>query len=104
MGYLTKDLAKQMLDDLARVMVPRMPYLITMCVHAKDANCKCRKPEPGMINAIMGYHKMPKSRSIFIGDMDTDEMAAKNAGVEFAWIWDFCNVTRETWRENVGYL
>jgi len=101
-GYLTREVAKDMLDTLAHVMAPRVPHTIAMCVHASEANCACRKPMPGMLLSIMKYHNMPKSRTLFIGDMDTDEMAAKNAGIEFAWIWDFCNLTRDEWRAIVG--
>jgi D-glycero-D-manno-heptose 1,7-bisphosphate phosphatase len=103
-GYLTKEMAKEMLDTLAHVMVPRMPHLIAMCPHPSDGDCECRKPKPGMLNALMAYHKTPPARTMFVGDMDTDKMAANSAGIEFAWIWDFCGVTREAWQEHVGYL
>lgn len=103
-GHVTKELAKSMLDDLARVMVPRQPYLVAMCVHDPKGDCTCRKPKPGMLNVIRQYHRIPATRTLFVGDMETDEMAAKNAGVAFQYVWDFCNVTREAWREHVGYL
>lgn len=103
-GHVTKELAKEMLTTLANVMVPRQPHTIAMCTHDPKGNCTCRKPKPGMLNSIMAYHKMPARCTLFVGDMITDEMAAHAAGVGFAWIWDFCGVTKKAWREHVGYL
>lgn len=54
---------------------------INFCRHHPKSNCKCRKPNPGM---ILRYKISPKD--IFIGDKDTDMMAAELAGIKNRWI------------------
>ncbi|MFZ5986032.1 MAG: D-glycero-alpha-D-manno-heptose-1,7-bisphosphate 7-phosphatase [Bacillota bacterium] len=48
------------------------PYLI---------NCRCRKPEPGMIYAARDEHKIDLGKSYIVGDRASDIIAGKNAGV-----------------------
>ena len=54
---------------------------INYCRHHPKSNCKCRKPNPSM---ILRYNISPKD--IFIGDKDTDMIAAKAAGINNRWI------------------
>ena len=54
---------------------------INYCRHHPKLNCECRKPKPGM---ILRYEITKKD--IFIGDKDTDMMAAKAAGIKNRWI------------------
>lgn len=74
---------------------------IRCCPHASDAGCECRKPKPKMILDVIEAYGVDRERAIYVGDLDTDREAAANAGVEFAWIWDFCGRTHEEW---VGWL
>jgi D-glycero-D-manno-heptose 1,7-bisphosphate phosphatase len=106
-GYLTERSALNMLHDLAEIMtcgVIGVRATIHICPHASDGDCECRKPRPHMLQRAMLIHSVGPSQTIMIGDMDTDQQAAENAGVEFAWIWDFCGKTRDEWREHVGYI
>ena len=41
-----------------------------------------RKPKPGMILKAIKEHNIDPTKSVFIGDKNTDEEACKNAGVE----------------------
>lgn len=50
------------------------------CLHRRDENCVCRKPKPAMLNWAANDFKIDLSRSIFIGDSDTDVQAAQGAG------------------------
>jgi D-glycero-D-manno-heptose 1,7-bisphosphate phosphatase len=50
------------------------------CVHRRDENCICRKPKPGLLLAAAGDFNIDLSRSIFIGDSETDLHAARAAG------------------------
>lgn len=43
--------------------------------------CKCRKPEPGMILDAAKKHNIDLTNSIFIGDKISDLIAADNAGI-----------------------
>lgn len=48
-----------------------------------------RKPNPGMIHYFEKEHGIDLSRSLMVGDRDTDKMAAHRAGVKFMWTKDF---------------
>ena len=47
--------------------------------YARD--CDCRKPAPGMIEALIVQHAIDPTRSILIGDKASDLHAAQAAGV-----------------------
>jgi D-glycero-D-manno-heptose 1,7-bisphosphate phosphatase len=49
---------------------------INYCRHKPEENCKCRKPEPGMLNRYS-----ISDRDIFIGDKPTDMIAALRCGI-----------------------
>jgi D-glycero-D-manno-heptose 1,7-bisphosphate phosphatase len=57
------------------------PDDIKICGHMKKLACKCRKPQPGMLNAAAREYKVDKKRSYMIGDMATDIQAGIAAGV-----------------------
>lgn len=59
----------------------------------------CRKPAPCMLSAAMRDAGVPKWETIFIGDMETDQQAAVNAGTAFQWSYDFFgdDVDRSDW-------
>jgi len=50
------------------------------CPHRSDANCACRKPKPELFFRAARDFNFDLSRSIFIGDSDTDVQAALAAG------------------------
>jgi D-glycero-D-manno-heptose 1,7-bisphosphate phosphatase len=54
---------------------------IYYCPHAKDANCLCRKPRPGMLLRARDELRVDLSESILIGDSITDIRAGQAAGV-----------------------
>lgn len=49
---------------------------------------KFRKPNPGMINLVLADNK-DCSEILFIGDMESDKLAAKNANIPFIWADDW---------------
>jgi D-glycero-D-manno-heptose 1,7-bisphosphate phosphatase len=51
------------------------------CTHLSSEGCSCRKPAPGMILEAAKKHAVDLSQSLFFGDSDTDEQAARAAGV-----------------------
>ena len=51
--------------------------------YAKDH--ECRKPKPGMLLEAMEDAGVSADETIFVGDFETDEQAAENAGVRFYW-------------------
>jgi D-glycero-D-manno-heptose 1,7-bisphosphate phosphatase len=52
------------------------------CPHRPDENCKCRKPNPGMLLKAMKKHNIDMNQSFMIGDSLTDIQAATKAGCE----------------------
>ena len=55
---------------------------IAICPHTPDDNCICRKPKPGMINEVVKLSGIEnKNRIFFIGDKESDEQAAIDAGI-----------------------
>jgi D-glycero-D-manno-heptose 1,7-bisphosphate phosphatase len=50
------------------------------CPHGWDEGCSCRKPRPGMLYQAQKDHGLDLSRSILIGDEDTDIQAGEAAG------------------------
>jgi D-glycero-D-manno-heptose 1,7-bisphosphate phosphatase len=52
------------------------------CTHTPDEGCSCRKPKPGLLYAAAADFNIDLSRSIFIGDSNTDIQAARAAGCQ----------------------
>jgi D-glycero-D-manno-heptose 1,7-bisphosphate phosphatase len=50
------------------------------CTHRPGENCPCRKPKPALLFSAAEDFNIDLSRSIFIGDSDTDVQAAQAAG------------------------
>ena len=53
---------------------------IFYCPHHPDENCKCRKPKPGMLDAIEAEFNTSVEGSYFIGDSLRDLQAALQKG------------------------
>ena len=49
----------------------------------------CRKPNPGMLLEAMEDAGVLSEETLFVGDFETDQQAAENAGVRFYWAEDF---------------
>jgi D-glycero-D-manno-heptose 1,7-bisphosphate phosphatase len=50
------------------------------CTHRIEDHCPCRKPKPAMLFSAAADINIDLSRSIFIGDSDTDVQAARAGG------------------------
>jgi len=55
---------------------------IIYCPHDDIDKCNCRKPLPGMINAVITEYKLNRSECLFIGDSHKDMLAATAANIE----------------------
>ncbi len=57
---------------------------IFYCSHPRTTNCKCHKPNTGMIeNAVNKYDNIDISKSFFVGDSECDESLAKSINIKF---------------------
>lgn len=51
------------------------------CVHHQSDACSCRKPLGGMLRAAATEFDLDLPASVFVGDTETDALAARDAGV-----------------------
>ncbi len=56
------------------------PAAAYFCTHRPDENCICRKPKPELLHRAAEDFNIDLGRSIFIGDSQTDVLAARAAG------------------------
>lgn len=54
---------------------------VYMCPHSPDAQCNCRKPNPGLLLQAADELSLDLSRSWMIGDAWSDLLAGRAAGV-----------------------
>lgn len=57
------------------------PHFIGGIVKHYSINCECRKPKPGMILKAMKKYNINLSKSILIGDKESDILAGKSSGL-----------------------
>src|SRR5262245_24575016 len=53
---------------------------IFFCPHHPEDGCFCRKPKPGMLQQVANKYPLNLSETFFIGDSNSDVMAAQSAG------------------------
>jgi D-glycero-D-manno-heptose 1,7-bisphosphate phosphatase len=53
---------------------------IAYCPHSPDSQCKCRKPQTGLLEEIEAHLKIDLKGSYFIGDKDSDILAGRSHG------------------------
>jgi len=84
-GYYSEEdfeeVTRHMLARMNAEGIPMERSQVFHCPHAPEAECACRKPEPGMfLEAIRRFGIDPAS-SWMIGDKPSDIEAARRAGV-----------------------
>lgn len=91
LGYMSHEAAWQLLFDMAAAALGSAPPhgSIEMCPHAPHANCPCRKPKPLMLQRLMHRFRAGERETLFVGDTERDEEAARQAGVRFLWAHEF---------------
>ena len=55
---------------------------VVYCPHRPEEACKCRKPEPGMLQQVAQEMDIDLSQSYMVGDAITDLMAAERVGCQ----------------------
>ena len=90
-GHLTLATARDLLRDLAHSASGSVPddAALQLCPHRLDHHCECRKPNPGMLLAIMGHYGIDAAATVFVGNHPVDREAAARAGTAFRWSQDF---------------
>jgi len=97
MGYFTHEAAYNLLVEMLEAAFgqPPPPGSIEMCPHAPRDGCAGRKPNPEMLIRLMRRFQVRRGETLFVGDMDRDEEAARRARVRFMWAHEFFG-----WSEN----
>lgn len=91
LGYLSFATARQLIVDMvvAAFGIEPPPGSIEICPHAPYLNCPCRKPRPEMLLRLVRRFRVAKAQALFVGDMPTDEEAARHAEIPFMWAHRF---------------
>jgi D-glycero-D-manno-heptose 1,7-bisphosphate phosphatase len=81
-GLLTSDGLQEITTQLHQALLADGTFLTAAyyCPHKPSEDCACRKPKPGLLYKAADDFKLNLTRSIFIGDSDTDAQAAQAAG------------------------
>ena len=98
LGYMTLAAARGLLEDMvveAFGVAKPPPGSIELCPHAPHLGCPCRKPKPLMLERLMRRFGVGPRETLFVGDMDRDEGAARAAGTRFMWAHEFFNRSEE---------
>ena len=89
-GYYTEQDVADLHHQMSREMRRHGAHFddIRICPHLPDGivaayrrACHCRKPAPGMLLDIMQHWPIERTRSVMIGDKESDLEAARAAGV-----------------------
>lgn len=81
-----RSLHEWMSDELANIdahidAFEFCPHHPDACIAQYRRICSCRKPQPGMIKALLSRYPVKVSESFLIGDKQSDLDAAKAAGI-----------------------
>lgn len=83
-GYYSHEILKsihtKMLDGINNAG-GKIDY-IEYCPHLPKEQCKCRKPEPGMLISLAKRFMVAPEDMVFIGDKITDVQAAEKIGAQ----------------------
>lgn len=83
-GYFTLDTFRDLCELMSKKLKERGIVIDRwyFCPHNPIVEkCDCRKPSPGMLLAAIDYYQ--PIEVVFVGDKSSDEIAAKNANIEF---------------------
>ena len=82
-GFYSEDDYLKVTDWMLRQFIKKDIYILDVfhCPHSPNHNCKCRKPNPGMIIDAFEKHNIDLKQSWMIGDKEADIMAANAAGI-----------------------
>ncbi len=85
-GIITTDEYKQFTQNLISIFDTNNVQVLDIfhCPHSIHEKCKCKKPMTGMIeSALTKYPSIDLSKSIMIGDSESDMLLASNMNLKF---------------------
>ena len=83
-GYYTKEEFEELTNWMIKEFVKNNISILKVyhCPHSPKDDCKCRKPNIGMIEQAVNDYKIDLENSWLIGDKDSDIQTAKNANIK----------------------
>jgi histidinol-phosphate phosphatase family protein len=80
-GLLPEEVLQDITAYMHRELASDGTFLTAVyyCPHRPDENCDCRKPKPELLFVAAKDFEIDLSRSVFIGDSETDVQAARAA-------------------------
>lgn len=99
LGFMRETDHVALVDEMEGVFLgigedARKRILSLWCPHAPAAGCDCRKPRPGMLLRALAATGTPAALALFVGDQDSDRLAAEAAGVAFMWAAEWRDARR----------
>lgn len=81
-GLLTLDGLREITTRMQQALLEDGTALTAAyyCPHRSEENCACRKPRPGLLHMAANDLNVNLSRSVLVGDSETDIKAAEAAG------------------------
>jgi D-glycero-D-manno-heptose 1,7-bisphosphate phosphatase len=100
-GYYSEQTLQAMHEKMAHQL--KQNHNITLdgvayCIHAPDAGCNDRKPNPGMLEHWLKKFQIPANQALMVGDAKRDLEAGLNAGTHVAGVHTGCG--NKTIQEN----
>lgn len=83
----TNAIINERLDELARLF-PMIPRGLMRVGRPGTGDWK---PSPGMLISLLRETEIKRQDALFVGDSESDQKAAENAGIGFVWAWDYFN-------------
>ena len=80
-GHFTEKQYRAVEAEVSRQIGEDLIDATYFCPHLPDDGCKCRKPSSEMILNAARDHDVDLTRSLFIGDKNSDLECGRNAGV-----------------------
>ena len=82
-GLVTHDTLSRIHDHMKNELEKQGSFInaIYYCPHRPDENCKCRKPKTELIERAISDYSISINSSWFIGDSESDVLAAKKIGI-----------------------
>ena len=90
-GLITEEMARQLIEDALVAALGALPprTTVALCICSEQADCDCRKPAPGLLLQLLERYGVAAADALFVGDLSSDQEAAKRAGIPFRWAHDF---------------
>lgn len=84
-GELTEEMARALIEEMLRAALGRVPEetRIEICICDERISCSCRKPAPGLLLRLLEHYAVAPEEALFVGDLESDEEAARRACVAF---------------------